>query len=92
MDIWNNIIDTFEAVLAPLGLMTGEYAIPKRMITGALLGSLVVSYIKPDSMYFQGQPRPWTLLTTDEKYGPPPTNFPWYFAGLAGAFVFGVLI
>lgn len=92
MDIWISIIDKVEAVFAPLGLMTGDYAIPKRMITGALIGSLIVSYIKPESMYFQGQPRPWSLLTTDENAGAPPTNFPWYFAGFIGAFVFGVLI
>ncbi len=91
MDIWYGVVDTTERVLAPLGLMTGEYAIPKRMITGGLVGALIVSYLKPSSMYYHGQPRPWSLLTGDDS-SIPPTNFPWYFASLIGAFILGVLI
>jgi hypothetical protein len=60
------------------------------MVTGAILGALVVSYIKPDLMYENGVPRPWIVFGKSGTRTP--TYIPWYSASLTGALILGVLI
>ena len=55
------VVSGFERFFDGLGLMTGEFAISKRMIVGGLLGAFVVTYFKPSYMFESGQPRPWSL-------------------------------
>lgn len=87
------VVDTVEKTLTPLGLMTGEYAIPKRMLFGGVIGGAVVSWIKPPQMFTGGRPRPWSAFQkVADANGLEPTSTPWFLGPIAGAFVFGVLI
>lgn len=84
------LIDSVEGLFDSLGLMTGEYAIPKRALMGTLAGGLLVTYIQPALMFDEnGNPRPWILFGDDSGEA---TYIPWWFASIAGAFAFGVLI
>jgi len=75
-----------------MGLMTGEYAVPKRMIVGALAGAFIVTYFKPSMMFEGGEPRPWSVTTKTGDTGVEPTSIPWWAVPVAGAFIGGVLI
>ncbi len=87
------VVDTIEQTLRPLGLMSGENAIPKRMAFGGVLGGMVVSWLKPAAMFSaDGRPRPWKWLDNTASNGIEPTNTPWFLGPVVGAFFFGVLI
>lgn len=88
------LVNTVEQTLVPLGLMTGEYAVPKRMGFGLVLGGMVVSWLKPSPMFSpDGRIRPWTVFQMDPGCdGVLPTNTPWWIGPVVGAFLFGVLI
>lgn len=87
-----SIIDTLEKTLMPLGLMEGPNAVPYRMLVGAVIGGLVVTYIKPQSMFQGGMPRPWSFFETDPESGIAPTSTPWYIGPVAGAVLLGVFV
>lgn len=87
----DSLISGVERAFDGLGLMTGEYAIPKRMVVGALAGAFVVTYFKPGAMFEGGKPRPWVLFATKENELSG-TATPWWIVPLAGAFIGGVLI
>jgi len=84
------VIDGFESFFDGLGLMTGEFAVPKRALIGALAGGFLVTYFKPASMFENGNPKYWSMIAS-EKDGPT-TMIPWYAAPVAGAFIAAVLI
>ena len=92
MELWSGFVDKTETVLDSLGMMSGEFAIPKRMAFGAILFGVVVSYLKPDLMYTRGVPRPWKVFDKEDKGAVPATWIPWWSASVLGAFLFGVLI
>jgi hypothetical protein len=81
-----------EDMLAPLGLMEGEYAVPKRMLLGAAVGTLAVQYIEPASMYDRGVERPWAFFDNDSRNGPQPTWTPWFLGPIVGAVVLGMFV
>ncbi len=85
------LVSGLERFFDGMGLMTGNGAIPKRMIIGAMIGGFLVTYFKPQVAFESGMPRPWTLMS-DGKSGPDPTLVPWWMAPTAGAVVGGVLI
>jgi hypothetical protein len=86
------LTDKVEKTLLPWGLMQGEYSVLKRMVLGAGLGGLVVTWLKPGIMFtITGEPRPWSMLDNNQ-VGPTPTAVPWWFGPIIGAFVLGVLI
>ena len=83
-------VDTLEKTLLPLGLMTGDYAIPKRMLLGAALGGFLVTWVKPTIMFApDGTARPWMFLGGN---GPETTSFPWFFVPIIFAVLLGVFI
>ena len=82
------VIDRFESALDGIGLMRGPMAIPKRLVFGAILGGLVVTYIKPNFMFVDGQPREWSVTSEDDDA----TLFPWWSLPIVGALLFGVFI
>jgi hypothetical protein len=88
------LVNTVEQTLLPLGLMTGTYAVPKRMVFGAVVGGAVVSWLKPGAMFSpDGRMRPWNVSQPDPGCdGVLPTNTPWWIGPGIGAFLFGVLI
>jgi len=89
----DSIVGGAERFFDGLGLMTGEYAIPKRMVVGGLLGAFVVTYFKPELMFENGQPRPWNMVSDAKTPNAPnPTSLPWWTVPAAGAFIGGVLI
>lgn len=92
--IWYGIVDTIERVLEPLGLMTGPYAVPLRMLFGAAVGGAIVVFIKPNSMFEDGVPRPWSFLSSGRSNPnePTPTQTPWLLGPAIGSLFFGVLI
>ena len=93
MESYYKFIDTTEKVLTPLGLMEGEWAIPKRWVFGAIVGTGIVALIKPESMFDNGAARPWSFLAGSEaKSGPKPTATPWLIAPLIGGIFFGMFI
>lgn len=86
------ITDLVEKTLLPWGLMNGEFCIAKRMILGAGLGGMLVTWLKPTIMFTpNGEARPWSALDNSAG-GPPPTSLPWWFGPIIGAFLLGVLI
>lgn len=89
----DGFIDTMENVLEPLGLMTGEYAVGKRLIVGGILGGFVVTWLKPEIMFEKGtgKPRPWSLITSDKTCGNP-TPLPWVIGPFVGAIILGVFV
>jgi hypothetical protein len=91
MSAGTTIIDGAERFMDGMGLMTGEYAIMKRALFGALLGGFVVSYLKPNIMFESGQPRPWSLTAGTDAAGDA-TPFPWWMGPLIGGVITGVLI
>ncbi len=86
MEVIEKIEDAFDKV----GLMTGEGADKKRMIIGALFTGFVLTYLKPDMFFFNGQVRPWRVLESNEELKP--THFTLWHAMAVGAFFSGVLI
>lgn len=86
------IIDTLERFFDGMGLMTGEGAIIKRILFGAVLGGFLVTYLKPSIMFENGVQRPFALLTGPSEGGITPTYTPWWTAAVLGAFVAGFLI
>jgi len=84
-------LDAAERFFDGMGLMAGDYAVPKRMMIGALLGAFVVTYFKPGLMFESGQPRQWALWKSPDDASTP-TALPWWTAPLAGAAITGVLI
>lgn len=86
------IIDTLERFFDGMGLMTGEGAIIKRILFGAVLGGFLVTYLKPALMFENGVPRPFSLITSPTETGIKPTMLPWWSAAVVGAFISGFLI
>jgi len=71
-------------------LMSGSYAVPKRMLVGALAGAFIVSYAKPSMMFLEtGLPKAWSLLSPDDENS---TSFPWWTAAIGGAAILGVFV
>lgn len=85
------VVSGLERFFDGMGLMTGNGAIPKRMIIGAMIGGFLVTYFKPKISFEAGQPRPWVLFS-DGSLGPEPTVAPWWMAPATGAIVGGILI
>jgi hypothetical protein len=88
---YNNLIESTEKALDGIGLMTGNNAIQKRIAFGAIIGGLLVSYIKPDFMFENGVPRPWKVFP-DKNNPITPTWIPWWIAPVLFAFFFGVCV
>ncbi len=86
------VVEGLERFFDGMGLMTGNGAIPKRMIIGAMIGGFLITYFKPKVAFEAGQPRPWVLSSADGSIGPEPTYVPWWVAPVSGAVVGGVLI
>lgn len=89
---WYNMVDKLERTLEPWGLMTGTYAVPMRMLFGATLGAAVVVFLKPNSMFEDGVPRPWFFLSDPKQGGPRPTHTPWLIGPAIGAVLFGLFV
>lgn len=87
-------MESIEKFFDGLGLMTGEYAVQKRMVFGAVIGGFIVTYIKPDLMFQNGTPRQWAFTknmgAVDD--GTEPTLVPWWVVPVAGAIGAGVFI
>lgn len=77
-----SVIDGAERALDGLGLMTGDNAIPKRFLFGALIGAFLVTYIKPSSMFEAGKPKPWSLMVGPDNAGDA-TPVPWFLVPIA---------
>lgn len=93
MQTYYSLIDTIEKSLAPLGLMDGNTAIPKRFLFGGILGGVVVALVKPDSMFENGVARPWSFLSgPNAGNGPKPTSTPWLIGPAVGAIFFGLFV
>jgi hypothetical protein len=93
MEAYYSFIDTTEKVLTPLGLMEGESAVPKRMLAGAVVGGIVVALLKPDSMFENGTPRPWSFTAgSGPTQGPKPTTTPWFIVPALGAIFLGLFV
>lgn len=90
MEVLEGVVDGVENVLSPFGLMTGEYAVAKRIVVGALLGGLLITWIKPDLMFSpNGKPKPWKLLDPQAEDA---TQVPWYFVPFLFSIILGVFI
>jgi len=85
------IIDGAERFFDGMGLMSGDFAVPKRMMIGGLAGAFLVTYFKPAVMFESGQPRQWSLLK-DNSDASSATPTPWWMVPLAGAIICGVLV
>lgn len=95
METIDLIYDKIEKALDGLDLMQGDGVVLKRMVFGAALGAGIVWIWKPESMFDRKTkaPRAWSFFVKDgEKPSVDPTSFPWYFSGILGAFVLGVLV
>lgn len=90
----SDIVATAENVLLPLGLMNGPYAIPKRIVVGAVLGAALVTFFKPSLMFTStGVPKPWAYWNQGtDTCGVQSTWFPWYGASLLGSIILGGFI
>lgn len=88
------VVDTVEKTLTPLGMMTGDYAVPKRMALGGVIGGMVVSWLKPPQMFApNGRPRPWSAFqSVADANGLEPTGTPWFIGPILGALLLGVFI
>lgn len=93
-EVLDEVTTVVEQTLTPLGLMSGDNAIPKRMFAGALLGGAVITWIKPRWAFTDdGRPKPWSFLEhPGQTCGTEPTSTPWILGPVIGAFVMGVLI
>jgi hypothetical protein len=85
------VVEGAERFMDGLGLMTGPYAVVQRAAFGALAGAFVITYLKPSFAFQGGQPKPWSLLATNENAADS-TPIPWWSAPLLGAFIAGVLV
>ena len=82
---------SIDTTLAALGLYTPT----RRFVAFGLITGAILYYVKPDSMFFDGYARPWSVLSPYRKESPddgstiPPTTLPWWLAaaivGLLGA-------
>jgi hypothetical protein len=91
MSLYDSFIAGMEKNLDKVGLMTGDNAIKKRFIFGAVLGGILVTYIKPSCMFDNGVPREWKLFHK-EGDGITPTWFPWWTVPLFFSMFFGMLV
>lgn len=86
-----SVIDGAERALDGLGLMTGDMAIPKRFLFGALLGAFLVTYIKPTSMFEAGKAKPWSLMVGPDAAADA-TPVPWFMVPIATGAALSMLI
>jgi len=84
-------INYMESFFDKFGLMTGDGAVIRRMALGAIIGSLVITYIKPDYMFQNGLPRPWSALSNGSEELSA-TRVPWFAVPVGLAVLFGVFI
>jgi hypothetical protein len=76
-----------------IGLMRGPYAPVKRAALCALIGTGLVCYFQPSSMFIDGVPRPWSAITRNPKQSAiPPTSFPWFAIPAGAALLAGVFV
>ena len=87
----DSIVASFERFFDGMGIMTGEFAVGKRLIIGSLFGGFLISFVKPDIMFEHGQPRPWKLLPGNTN-GADATWIPWWSVPILFAILFGVFI
>jgi len=84
----NTAIEMAEKIFDSFGLMTGDSAPIKRALFGAVLGGVLVTWVKPQLMFTEnGAAKPWSLFSSDNS-----TPVPWYLVSVLFAFVCGVLI
>lgn len=83
-----DLLDKIENGLDGLGLMSSEYAPMKRFAVGSLIGLFIVSYIKPNSMFYNGVPRPWNLMSESEES----TSIPYWVVPLFTGSILGIFI
>ena len=84
------VIEKIEEGFDKFGLMTGDGADKKRMVIGALFTGFILTYLKPEMFFHNGEVRPWKMLESDEDKKP--THFTLWHAMAVGAFFSGVLI
>jgi hypothetical protein len=90
-------MESFEPILQPVDTVlttAGLYTPTRRFLGVAALVGGILYYYKPDSMFFDGYPRPWSWMSKPGGGGGdhplnsviPPTSLPWWLAALlAGA-------
>jgi hypothetical protein len=76
------MMDAIESTLSNVGLTTPT----RRFIGFGILAGALLYYYKPDSMFFDGYARPWSVTSPYSKQAPddgssiPPTSLPWWLA------------
>ena len=86
-------MDSVESFFDYFRMMRGDYAPLKRAATCAIISTALVSYAQPSSMFIGGNPRPWSLITTNLKETSIlPTATPWFFIPLGCALIAGVFV
>lgn len=82
------LFQSIEEGLDGLGLMSSDYAELKRFTVGSLLGLFIVTFLKPDSMFINGVPRPWSLISDSEES----TSVPYFVVPLITGALLGLFI
>jgi len=91
MSFYEGLIGNLEKNLDKVGLMTGDNAVKKRFVFGAVLGGILVTYIKPSLMFENGVPREWKIFHK-EGDGITPTWTPWWMVPLLFSMFFGLFV
>lgn len=67
-----------------LGMMTGEYAIPKRFLFGVIAGGSILFLAQPSFMFTEdGSMKPWNLITKGTEEEKKSTWIPFWMGALA---------
>jgi len=74
------------------GLMAGPGADKKRMVIGGLSVGFILTYLKPNMFFHEGEVRPWSWTASNDKEKEHATSFTLWHAMAIGAFCAGVLV
>lgn len=77
--------DSLEMIFDGLGLMRGDWAILKRFLFGAGIGTIIVMWVQPHFAFARGQFRPWKVL--GDKEDVPATWMPWWAISIIGGLI-----
>jgi hypothetical protein len=91
MQAYESVVASFEKFYASLGMMDGGSASLKRLLFGAVIGGILVTYVKPSFMFNpDGTAKTWVFFSEGEEDDS--TVVPWWIVPTFTGIYSGVFI
>jgi hypothetical protein len=90
MESYIGLVSGFERFFDGLGMMKGNNARSKRFVFGALVGGILVTWLKPASMFSKdGSAKTWAFLADPEEES---AMVPWWLVPTISGIFSGIFI